>query len=61
MKSMSKKYPEYVVILNEDGHSEIIRCSNFNSAVKMYRRLCELYGQFSCQIFMEVVGYGEKI
>lgn len=51
---------EYIVVLNENGHSEIVRCSNFKSAVKMYRHLTELYGP-CCQIFAEVVGYGEEI
>lgn len=51
---------EYIVVLNEGGHNEVVRCSNFKSAVNMYRYLCELYGP-RCQIFAEVVGYGEAI
>lgn len=55
------KHTEYVVLLNEGAHTEVVRCSNFNTAIKMYRRLTNLYGKYSCQIFMEVVGYGEKV
>lgn len=59
---VAMKHTEYVVLLREEnGHTEVVRCSNFNTAVKMYRRLTSLYGIYSCQIFMEVVGYGEKV
>lgn len=52
---------EFIVVLTENGVSSITRCANFRSAVKMYRTLTELYGKASCQIFMEVVTYGEEI
>lgn len=65
MKAPIKKHPEFVVLVNIDAgfvnKTDVIRCSNFNSAVSMYRKMCEMYGPFSCQIFEEVVGYGEKI
>ena len=52
---------EYIVTVNEDGHTSVIRCANFKAAVDMYRTMISLYGPFSCQIFMEVVTYGETI
>lgn len=65
MKRPTKKHPEFVVLVDVEAgfvsKTDVIRCSNFNSAVSMYRKMCDMYGKFSCQIFMEVVGYGEKI
>lgn len=55
------KHTEYVVLLNEGNNTEVFRCGNFNVAIKMYRYLTSIYGEYSCQIFMEVVGYGEKV
>lgn len=65
MKKPIKKHPEFVVLVDVEAgfvnKTDVIRCSNFSSAVSMYRKMCELHGKFSCQIFEEVVGYGEEI
>lgn len=56
-----KKHKEYIVTVEEPGNIEVVRCADFKTAVNMYRRLCDLYTPFSCKIYEEVVGYGEKI
>ena len=65
MKVPIKNHPLFFVITDVDAgfmnKREVIICANFNSAVKVYRTMCELYGEYSSQICMEVVGYGEKI
>lgn len=65
VKVQIKKHPEFVVLVDVDAgfvnKTDVIRCSNFNSAVSMYRKMCDMYGKFSCQIFEEIVGYGETI
>ena len=52
---------DFIVTVEENGHTSIVRCADFRTATNVYREMCELYGPFSCQIFMEVVGYGETI
>lgn len=65
VKVPSKKHPEYLVIVEVDAgfmnKTDVIHCSNFNSAVNMYRKMTDIHGPFSCQIAQEVVSYGEKI
>ena len=62
VKTPIKKYPEFLVVTDVDSKStNIIRCSNFKTAVDMYRKQCDVYGPFNSQIFEEVVGYGEKV
>lgn len=65
VKKPIKKHPEFVVLVDVDAgfvnKTDVIRCSNFNSAVSMYRKMVDMYGKFSCQILEEVVGYGETI
>lgn len=65
VRKPTKKHPEYVVLTDVDAgfmnKTDITRCSNFKTAVDIYRRNCEIYGPFSCQILEEVVGYGEAI
>lgn len=60
-----KKHPEFIVTVDTErgfrNDTEIIRCSNFNTAVKVYRKQQEMWGKFSCKIYEEVVGYGEEI
>ena len=65
MKRPTKKHPEFVVLVDVEAgfvnKTDVVRCSNFNTAVSMYRKMCDMYGSSSCQILMEVVGYGEKV
>lgn len=60
-----KKHPEFIVTTCIEAgfvnKTEITSCSSFKVAVDMYRKMCTLHGECSSQIFMEVVGYGEKI
>ena len=65
VKAPIKKHSEFVVLVDVDAgfvnKTDVIRCSNFNTAVSMYRKMCEMHGSCSCQIFEEIVLYGEKI
>jgi hypothetical protein len=65
VNTKTKKHPDYFVIVDVDAgfmnKTEVITCSNFNSAVNMYRKMSDMYGKFSCRIAQEVVGYGETI
>ena len=65
MVNISKKHPEYFVITDIDAgfmnKTEVTRCSNFNSAVDIYKKMTSLYGPYCCQIAQEVVGYGEAL
>lgn len=60
-----KKHPEFIVTTYVEAgfvnKTEITRCSSFKVAVDTYRKMCAIHGEYSSQILMEVVGYGEKI
>lgn len=64
-KAKIKKHTDFFVIVDIDAgfmnKTEVITCSTFNTAVKMYRKMSDMYGKFSCRIAQEVVGYGETI